>query len=83
MFVHKSGKTLSVDDVLRCLTELSLVKGVTEHFRSDNGPVHCYRMGNRLGRFGTKTSYKEPGSPWESGSVESFNGKLRDELLMR
>jgi len=83
VFVNKSGKTLSVDDVLHCLTVLSLVEGVTEHFRSDNGPVHCYRMRNRLGRFGTKTSCKEPGSPWESGSVESFNGKLRDELIRR
>ena len=40
-------------------------------------------MRNWLERLGVKTLFIEPGSPWENGYVESFNGKLRDELLNR
>jgi len=57
---------------------------VPEHIRSDNGSeftAKCVR--EWLGRVGVKTLYIEPGSPWENGYVESFNGKLRDELLKR
>jgi putative transposase len=38
---------------------------------------------NWLGRIGVKTLFIEPGSPWENGYNESFNGKLRDEVLNR
>jgi len=57
---------------------------VPEHIRSDNGSEFTARCVREwLGRVGVKTLYIEPGSPWENGYVESFNGKLRDELLKR
>ena len=58
--------------------------GIPEHIRSDNGPeMIAKRLRNWLGRLGTKTLYITPGSPGENGYCESFNGKLRDELLNR
>jgi putative transposase len=66
------------------LSDLFIRRGVPEHIRSDNGSeltAKCVR--EWLGRVGVKTLYIEPGSPWENGYVESFNGKLRDELLKR
>ena len=58
-----------------------------EHIRSDNGPEFTAKAVREwLGKVGAKTLYIkhiEPGSPWENGYVESFNGKLRDELLDR
>ena len=64
-------------------SELSLA--LVAHIRSDNGPefIRLRRMRGWLGRVGAKTLYIEPGSPWENGYIESFNGKLRDELLDR
>ena len=57
---------------------------VPEHIRSDNGPEFTSRAVREwLGNVGAKTLYIEPGSLWENGYVESFNGKLRDELLDR
>jgi hypothetical protein len=54
------------------------------HIRSDNGPEFTAgAIREWLGKVGAKTLYIEPGSPWENGYVESFNGKLRDELLDR
>jgi len=59
-------------------------RGVPAHIRSDNGPEFTAKAIRKwLGRVGAKTLYIEPGSPWENGYVESFNGKLRDELLDR
>ena len=53
-----------------------------EHIRSDNGPEFTAKAVREwLGRVGVGTLYIEPGSPWENGYVESFNGKLSDELL--
>jgi len=53
-----------------------------EHIRSDNGPEFTAKaVRKRLDRLGVKTLFIEQGSPWENGYVESFNGKLRDELL--
>ena len=61
-----------------------VTRGVPEHIRSDNGPEFTSRAVREwLGNVGAKTLYIEPGSPWENGYVESFNGKLRDELLDR
>ena len=55
---------------------------VPEHMRSDNGPEFTAKaVRNWLGRIGVRTLFIEPGSPWENGYNESFNGKLRDELL--
>jgi len=70
------------DDVLDCLTDLFVEHGVPEHIRSDNGPEFTAKVVRRwLADLGVKTLFIEPGSPWENGYNESFNGKLRDELL--
>ena len=64
------------------LAELFLHKGVPDYIRSDNGSEFIARdLQNWLRRLKVKTAYIEPGSPWENGYNESFNGKLRDELL--
>ena len=58
------------------------VGGPSEHIRSDNGPEFAAKaVRHWLGRVGVKTLFIEPGSPWENGYCESFNSKLRDELL--
>ncbi len=58
--------------------------GVPEHLRSDNGPEFTARAARSwLQRVGVQTLFITPGSRWENGCVESFNGKLRDELLVR
>jgi putative transposase len=70
------------DDVLERLAWLFVTRGVPEHIRSDNGPEFTAKAVRRwLTEVGVKTLFIEPGSPWENGYVESFNGKLRDELL--
>ncbi len=59
-----------------------LVRGIPDSLRSDDGPKFVAReLRKWLGRLGTGTLYIEPGSPWENGYGESFNGKLRDECL--
>jgi putative transposase len=60
------ARKLNADDVLHCLTELFATAKAVRAW---------------LGRIGVKTLYIEPGSPWENGYNESFNSKLRDELL--
>ena len=71
-------------DVIEALAELMVFRGVPDHIRSDNGPEFTARAVREwLGRVGARTLYIEPGSPWENGYIESFNGKLRDELLDR
>ena len=70
------------DDVLERLSWLFVTRGVPEHIRSDNGPEFTAKTVRQwLEQMGVKTLFIEPGSPWENGYVESFNGKLRDELL--
>ncbi len=64
--------------------ELIILRGIPEHIRPDNGPEFTAKVIRRwLNRVGVKTLFIEPGSPWENGYIESFNGKLRDELLNR
>ena len=64
------------------MADAMIVHGVPEHIRSDNGPEMTAKIVRQwLGGVGAKTLYIEPGSPWENGYCESFNGKLRDELL--
>ena len=76
------ARRLSSDDVLYRLTELFVRYGTPDHIRSDNGSEFTANAIRAwLGRIGVKTLYIEPGSPWENGYNESFNGKLRDELL--
>ena len=76
------GRRITSDDVLERLTELFVQRGVPAYVRSDNGPEFTATVVREwLERVGVKTLYIEPGSPWENGYIESFNGKLRDELL--
>ncbi len=68
--------------VIQTLSEEMLWKGIPEHLRSDNGPEFiAQQLRQWLAKLGTATLYIEPGSPWENGYCESFNGKLRDECL--
>lgn len=76
------ARRLRSDDVLQCLTDLFVEHGPPQHIRSDNGPEFAAKaVRHWLGRIGVKTLFIEPGSPWENGYCESFNSKLRDELL--
>lgn len=75
-------RRLQSDDVLNCLTELFVKHGVPEHIRSDNGSEFTAKIVRQwLHRLGVQTLFIEPGSPWENGYNESFNGKFRNELL--
>ena len=75
-------RKLGSEDVLERLSELFIQRGAPAYIRSDNGPEFTARKVREwLGRVKVKTLYIEPGSPWENGYIESFNGKLRDELL--
>jgi putative transposase len=79
--IHVSRRIKS-QDVLDQLYDLFLMRGVPEYLRSDNGAEFTANaVRNWLGELGVATLYIEPGSPWENGYVESFIGKLRDELL--
>ena len=76
------ARRLTSEDVLERLTDLFIRRGVPEHIRSDNGAEFTnHAVRSWLARMEVKTLFIEPGSPWENGYVESFNGKLRDELL--
>ena len=78
------ARGLTSDDVLERLSDLFVRRAVPDHIRSDNGPEFTARaVRGWLDRVGVKTLFIEPGSPWEDGYIESFNGKLRDELLDR
>ncbi|CAA9298003.1 MAG: Integrase [uncultured Chloroflexia bacterium] len=75
-------RKLNSTQVLETLSDLFTLRGPPEHIRSDNGPEFCAEAVKKwLKRLEVKTLFIEPGSPWENGYVESFNGKLRDELL--
>ncbi len=77
-------RKLNSRDVLDTLGELFVRHGAPKHIRSDNGPEFiATALRDWLERIGVKTLYIEPGSPWENGYCESFNSKLRDELLAR
>ena len=77
--VSRSLKTL---DVLECLSELFLSHGIPEYIRSDNGSEFvAATLREWLNRLSVKPLFIEPGSPWENGYIESFNGKFRDEFL--
>ncbi len=78
------ARSIKAGDVEACLTDLFCTRGVPENIRSDNGSEFTARSIRKwLNELGAKTLYIEPGSPWENGYIESFNGKLRDELLNR
>ena len=64
--------------VLETMADVMLMRGVPEHIRSDNGAEMTAKVvRNWLTQVGAKTLFIEPGSPWENGYCESFNGKLR------
>ena len=78
----KVNRRFNSHDVVEVLTDLFIQRGVPVHIRSDNGPEFiAKRVRDRLERLQVRLLYIEPGSPWENGYVESFNGKMRDELL--
>lgn len=76
------SRRISSQDVLDQLYELFISRGTPEYIRSDNGPEFTSKaVRSWLENIKVRTLYIEPGSPWENGYVESFIGKLRDELL--
>ena len=77
-------RSIRSSDVIETLAVLMAINGVTEHIRSDNGPEFTPRAIRKwLGGVGPRTLHIKPGTPWEDGYVESFNSKLKDELLNR
>ncbi len=78
------GRHMTSENVLERLVQLFVDRGAPAYLRSDNGPEFiATAVREWLGKVGVGTLYIEPGSPWENGYGESFNGKLRDELLAR
>ena len=75
-------RKLNSTDVLETLADVMIVRGKPDYIRSDNGPEFiALTLRKWISDVGTQTAYIEPGSPWENGFCESFNSKLRDELL--
>jgi transposase InsO family protein len=73
------ARRIRAKDAIDVFAELMQTHGIPGHIRSDNGPeMVAKHLRNWLGRLGTQTLYITPGSPWENGYCESFNGKLRD-----
>ena len=78
----KVARRLNSFNVIEALADAMLTYGVPQYVRSDNGAEMTAKVvRNWLHQVGAKTLYIEPGSPWENGDNESFNGKLRDEGL--
>ena len=76
------ARKLKALDVIDVLSDLFSLRGVPGHIRSDNGPEFIAKaVQDWIAAVGSVTAYIEPGSPWENGYCESFNAKLRDELL--
>jgi len=75
-------RKLNSTEVIDALTDLLILRGVPGYIRSDNGPEFIAEaVRGWIKAVGAKTAYIEPGSPWENGYCESFNGRMRDELL--
>ncbi|GAB4147707.1 MAG: hypothetical protein Tsb009_21030 [Planctomycetaceae bacterium] len=76
------NRKLNSESVLERLSDLFVRRGVPGYIRSDNGPEFtANRVREWLKRVEVQTLFIEPGSPWENGYIECFNGTLRDELL--
>ena len=76
------ARKLKAIDVIDVLSDLFILRGIPGHIRSDNGPEFVAKaVQDWITAVGAKTAYIAPGSPWENGYVESFNARLRDELL--
>jgi putative transposase len=81
---RRIGRSITSDAVVDALDEAYARRGAPEFIRCDNGPEFVAAAIRDWCRFmGTGTAYIEPGSPWQNPDVESFNGKLRDELFAR
>jgi putative transposase len=75
-------RTFRGKDIVMVLDELTAIRGAPKHIRSDNGPEMISKAVKAWCKEGgTRTLYIDPGAPWQNGIVESFNGRLRDELL--
>ena len=80
----KVDRKITSQHVIDELFNLFIFRGIPEHIRSDNGPEFTAMAVRKwLNHLGVRTLFIERGSPWENGYIESFNGKLRDELLNR
>jgi putative transposase len=80
----KVNRKLNSNDVIDELFKLFIFRGIPDYIRSDNGSEFTAKVVRRwLNTLGVKPLFIEPGSPWENGYIESFNSKLRDELLAR
>lgn len=80
----KVKRKLNSKDVLMVLSKLFIQRGIPAHVRSDNGAEFIAKILRKwFADTKVKTLYIAPGSPWENGYCESFNGKLQDELLKR
>ena len=78
----KVDRKIKSNDVIHCLADLFLLHGLPGYIRSDNGPEFTAKVVRKwLRDLEVDTLFIEPGSPWENGYIESFNGKLRDEKL--
>jgi transposase InsO family protein len=78
----RATKPLKAVDVIDVLSDLFILRGVPEHIRSDNGAEFTAKaVQDWIAAVRAKTAYIAPGSPWENGFIESFNARLRDELL--
>jgi putative transposase len=76
------SRRLNSTDAIDVLSDLFILRGAPEYVRSDNGPEFVAKAVQEwIAAVGAKTAYIAPGSPWENGFVESFNARLRDELL--
>jgi putative transposase len=80
--VIRVSRKLKAVDVIDVLSDLFILRGVPGHVRSDNGPEFVAKAVQEwIMAVGARTAYIAPGSPWENGFIESFNARLRDELL--
>ena len=76
------ARKLGAADVIDVLADLFVARGVPAHVRSDQGPEFVAEaVKGWIAGVGARTAFIEKATPWENGYVESFNGKLRDELL--
>ena len=76
------GRSCTSEDLVQVLEDLVLDRGAPGHIRCDNGPeLIAWALRDWCERAGTGTSYIDPGSPWENPFVESYNARMRDELL--
>ena len=76
------ARQIRSEQVMHVLADLFLAHGAPDNLRSDNGPEFiALALKKWLANLSVQTQYIEPGSPWENGYCESFNGKLRDKLL--